>query len=136
MEFPKDILKEVYWSFSEGPIANTDAFAAAIGVYYKQFYKLKLNFKWKDIALNHPKISIQYLKYNNAEEDYDEPDFTLSADNGKYFTYKELFFKIHQMCTSKKAYSLEFDDRCYFEGLVFSGTIEDDVPLYFMITGS
>jgi hypothetical protein len=134
MNFPKNILKDVYWSFSEGPIADADAFAEAIGIYYKNFYKRKLNFKWKDIAFNHPSINIQYLKYNEAEEDYDEPDFTLTADNGKHFTFKELFFKIHQACGNVDA--LENDQRCYFEGLLYSESIENNVPVYFMITGS
>jgi hypothetical protein len=134
MNFPKNILKDVYWSFSEGPIANSDAFANAIGEYYKQFYKLKLNFKWKDIALENKAISIQYLKFNSKDDDYDEMEFLLTADNGKNFTYKELFFKIHQECG--KETGLEYDERCYFEGLLFSESVENNVPLYFMITGS
>lgn len=134
MTFPRDILKDVYWSFSEGPISDADAFALAIGEYYKKFYKLKLNFKWNDIALKHPSITIQYLKYNIEDEGYDEHSFTLESDNGKSFTYKELFYKIHRECGRPE--SLEYDERCYFEGLLFSGLVEEDVPLYYMITGS
>jgi hypothetical protein len=133
MSQPKYLLKDLYWSFSEGEIFNKEEFKAQFESYHKSIgLAKKMPFKWGDIAFDYPKIEIQYMLYNEKEEDYDEPTFKLSADNDKNFTYEELLFKIHQVCGK----TLEFDDRCYFEGLMFSGTIENNVSLYFMITGS
>lgn len=132
MIYPKNLLKDLYWSFSIGAITDENDFITEFETYHKNItLAKKMPFKWTDIAFDFPKIEIQYLKYNEEEEDYDEPDKIFEANNGKNFSYKELLFKIHQECVS-----LENDDRCYFEGLIYSGSEEDGVPTYFVVTGS
>ena len=132
MSYPKNLLKELYWTFSFGVIADESEFVSRFESYHKEISSAKkMPFKWSDIAFDFPKIEIQYLKYNEAEEDYDEPTKILEANNNKNFSYQELLFKIHQECSV-----LEDDDRCYFEGLIYSDSEEDGVPTYFVITGS
>lgn len=132
MNYPKYILKDIYWAFSEGPIKEIEEFATRLETYHKGIsMSKKMPFKWNDIAFKYSKIEIQYLKYDDEEEDYNDEFETITADNNKNFTFKELFFKIHQI-----GVNLQDDDNCYFEGLTFSGTVEEGVPTYFMITGS
>jgi len=132
MSYPKFLLKDLYWSFAEGVISDEEAFVNRFETYHKSILKAKkMPFDWNAIAFDFPKIDIQFLKYNEEEEDYDEPSEILTSNNEKNFTFKELLFKIHQECAV-----LENDDRCYFEGLMYSGSEEDGVPTYFVITGS
>ena len=132
MSYPKFILKDLFWSFSEGIIATETKFIEQFEAYHKSISQSKkMPFNWSDIVFNFPKIEIQYLKYNEDEEDYDEPSRILEAKNGINFSFQEILFKIHQECVS-----LENDDRCYFEGLMYSDSEENGVPTYFVITGS
>jgi hypothetical protein len=131
MKYPKFLLKDLFWSFSEGVIDNQATFVKQFENYHKNIALAKsMPFKWTDVVFDFPKIEIQYLKYNEEEEDYDEPSKILIAENNTNFSYQELLFKIHQECVV-----LEDDDRCYFEGLMFSDNTED-IPTYFVITGS
>jgi hypothetical protein len=133
MSYPKHILKDLYWAFSEGPITDENEFVSRFEEYHKDISSTKkIPFKWNDVAFEFPKIKIQYLKYNEQEEDHDEPDFIISSSNGKNLSYKDLLFNIHQEC----GVSLENDDRCYFEGLMYSGSEDEGIPLYFMVTGN
>jgi hypothetical protein len=132
MSYPKNILKDLYWSFSNGEITDQNEFVSQFETYHKDISSAKkMPFGWEDVAFDFPKIEIQYLKYNEEEEDYDEPTAIFTADNGNNFTFKELLYKIHQECVA-----LEDDDRCYFEGLLYSGIEEKGIPLYFVVTGS
>jgi hypothetical protein len=132
MSYPKKLLQELYWTFSFGAITDENVFISQFETYHKSILGAKkMPFKWSDVAFNFPKIEIQYLKYNEEEEDYDEPSKIINANYGKNFSYQELLFKIHQECSV-----LEDDDRCYFEGLMYSDSEENGIPTYFVMTGS
>jgi hypothetical protein len=135
MDYPKELLKDIYWAFSNGQYANQNEFETAIKTYHKEIVGGGLPVNLNTVLFESPKLVIQYDMYNEEEEDYDELQELLVAENGNNFTAGELLYKIHKHIGSK----LEDDDNCYFEGLLFA-TIEDpdypDIPVYFLITGT
>ncbi len=134
MNYPQELLRNIYWSFANGEFSSQEDFVSELKAYYKEISDKSLT-NIDSIIFKHPKIVLQYLKYNEQEEDYDEPQELLEADNGINFTFIELMFKMHQ----KIEPALKNEDNCYFEGLTF-GTTEDpdyqQIPVYFLDTGS
>ncbi|WP_413511565.1 hypothetical protein [Myroides odoratus] len=129
MDYPKFILKDIYWSFSEGRIDSIELFTEEVEQYYRSISGKKFPLKWDDIIFNFPAIELQYVKY--IDDEPEEPYELVRADNGINFTVRELFYKTH-----KVGINLEDDDNCYFEGLMHSGDENEGVPIYFLITGS
>lgn len=134
MEYPKQLLRNIYWAFSEGAINSMENFALAITSYHRDISGSNLPVQLNEVIFNHPKIVLQYVKYDEEIDDFEEPQELVEADNGESFTVKELLYKIHQV-----GINLENEDNCYFEGLTFATSDDPDflnIPVYFLDTGS
>ncbi|MCB9262827.1 MAG: hypothetical protein H6607_10675 [Flavobacteriales bacterium] len=136
MEFSKYLFRDVIWSFFFDPFDTQAEFEKELKNYHEEIdFRSKLNLDFKGVALENKDVAIQYIKWNEEEEDHDEERIILVADNGKYFTNGELMYKIHQALAPE----LENDERHFFEGLLFGGDAEPEnpgIPLYFVLTGS
>lgn len=135
MEYPEELLRDIYWAFSNGQFGNEADFKEELKTYHKAIAGKALSVQLDDTILDHPKVVIQYMKYNDDEEDYDEPQEIFEADNGKSFKTGELLFKINETI----GLELEEEDNRFFEGLTF-GTEDDPdfpkIPVYFLDTGT
>jgi len=133
MEYPEELLRNIYWAFSEGTIENREEFMNLIRDYHEEISGSVFPIQPEEIIFNHPKMVLQYVKYTDTE-DFEEPQEMIEAENGENFTGEELLFKIHQV-----GVNLEDEDNCYFEGLTFA-TNDDpdfiDIPVYFLDTGN
>ena len=129
MSSPKYIFKDIYWSFSIGAITEVEQFVTEMEKYYKTISGKNFPLKWDEVVFDFPKLELQYLKY--TDDDFEEPYELVEADNGLNFTVKELLYKVHQV-----GVNLENDDNCYFEGLLYSNDENENVPIYFLRTGS
>jgi len=135
MQYPKELLRNIYWSFNYGPVENRQKFEEAVKTYHYKVSGQEFPFDLNEEILPFAKVVIQYMKYDEEEEDWDEPQILLEAENGKSFTAGELLYKIHQ--TAGKA--LEGDDNVYFEGISFATDQDPDfpgIPVYFLDTGT
>lgn len=133
MEYPKVLLRNIYWAFSEGPIENQENFINRLTSYHEQISGVKLPMGLDKIIFDYPKIVLQYVKYDE-NDDFEEPQELIEANNGESFSARELLFKIHQV-----GINLENDHNCYFEGLTFATSDDPDfpeIPVYFLDTGS
>ena len=81
---------------------------------------------WDPCSTQYPTCSLR-----NTDDDFEEPYELVEAENGLNFTVKELLYKVHQV-----GVNLENDDNCYFEGLLYSNDENENVPIYFLRTGS
>lgn len=129
MNYPKELFRDIYWSFSIGEITSIAEFTSKLETYHKDISGKKIPVKWDEIVFNFPKLELQYLKYTN--DDIEEPFELVLADNRQNFTAKELLFKTH-----KVGVNLKNDDNRYFEGLTFADDDNEGVPIYFLDTGS
>lgn len=133
MEYPKELLRDIYWSFSQGAYSSQSEFLDALKTYYKAITGNKLTLNFEDVIFDYPKIVLQYVKY--TEDDVEEPQVLLDADNGQNFRLAELLYKAN----NDVGVNLENDDNCYFEGLTFATEDDPDfpaIPVYFLDTGS
>ena len=95
MSYPKELFRDIYWSFSIGKIASANKLTSEIEKYYKAISGKTLQIKWDEIIFDFPELELQYVKYNKGE--IEEPFELIKADNGKNFTSKELMFKVHHL---------------------------------------
>ena len=140
MEFPEELFKEIYWSFSEPLFDTQNEFRDALKTYHKTIgYKTGLPpIKWEEVVIESPVVGIQCAIFPSTEdEEIMEPQKELTADNGKNFTAKELLFKVHNLVGVP--YLADEDNR-FFEGLTFATeedpSFPDGTPVYFLDTGS
>ena len=145
-----DILKSVYWEFSNQEYMSNDAFTLDIINYIEDN---KANWNPNGIAINSRKVCIVYeafitgieqLRSNETVIDMSYLDeecridgvfqtdikACLTADNGKYFTNVELLRKIHNQLAYKDLGNNEF-----LEGLEYIET-DGETSIYRLITGS
>ena len=139
MEYKKELLRDVYWSFALEQHSKQAAFEAALLAYHDEISGKKLPFKMNEIVLPFPEVVIQYLVWEEQEDDDDddfsEPQIKLIADDKKGFTFGEILYKIH----SSIGEILAEGESYFFEGLTFA--IDDDpdfpgIPVYFLEQGS
>ncbi len=135
MNYDKELLRDIYWSFNNEQYDSQKDFEAALTEYYKLISGDNIPIQFDKIVINSPKVVIQYMKYNYDEEDWDEPQVLFEAGNENGFTAGELLYKIHKDIGKE----LEGEDNVFFEGLTFA-TIDDPdfpkIPVYFLDTGS
>ena len=133
MEYPKQLVTNIYWAFSEGPVANQEEFFEKLTAYHEAISGQALPVSPDEVIFEHHVMVLQYVKYL-GNDDYEEPQVPIQADNEQNFTAKELLYKIHQV-----GLNLENDDNCYFEGLTFATSDDPDfmeIPVYFLDTGN
>lgn len=146
----EDILKSVYWTFTNQEYVSNDTFTMDIINYIEDN---KANWNPKGIAINSRKVCIVYeafitgieqLRSNETVIDMSYLDEEcridglfqtdikayLTADNGKYFTNVELLRKIHNQLAYKDLGNNEF-----LEGLEYIET-DSGTSVYRLMTGS
>ena len=141
MSEAKIIAKDIYWDFSVFPQFDTqEDFIKQLKEYVNEvsFYNKLPNFD--EIAIENGEVLLQYMKWDEEEDDYDEIRIKITSDNNTNFSMGELLYKMHNSICE----DLVDDERCFFEGLMYGGedNMEDDdsdepkMPLYFVLTGS
>ena len=126
MKYPKYIMENVEWVFSDGPNKTINDFIEKVCIHCEN-----INVKcWdtREIAIYIPKIHIKYSYWNESIENDVYEDFLLIADNKSYFTNGELLFKIHNAIEYNLAENLE--EHIFFGGLVFCEEEKDNIPIY------
>jgi len=134
-QYPKHILQDILWNFSEEKFPVIEGFRLALKAYNERIKAEPFNVDFDQTVLNTGRVAVQYEYWDNEIEDSIEPDFLLTADNGEFFTVAELLFKIHNTVQEK----LKEDDHHFFEGLdLWIGDHPNypDTPLYFLQQGS
>ncbi|MBC9797861.1 hypothetical protein [Sinomicrobium weinanense] len=135
MNYPKEIMTGILWSFEDRKFNRLEEFENALIKYNKDIKGESFAFDLTDNILNAPKVTIQYQYWDEKEEDHIEPDFLLSAYNNEFFLQGELLFKVHQEVCEK----LKDADNKYFEGFVLwegENPNNPEIPLYFLLQGS
>ncbi len=133
MDYPKEVLRDVYWAFREPTFDTIEEFIRDLKDYHRVISGESLKMDFNSIVFDFKEVVIQYVKY--TDDDIEEPQVKLTADNGQNFSYKELLYKLH----NHVGIDLFEDDNCFFEGLTFSQDDDPDfpdIPVYFLDTGS
>jgi len=123
-EFPKNLLRDVYWSFGGQVFENRTEFSEKIRQYQIDI-KDKDDWEPEKIVLQTPFINLIYDFWEGEEEV--EKTVEIKSDNDEYFTASELLFKIHNLVTE----NLRGMDHCFFEGLSLNKP-----PTYWLSLGS
>jgi hypothetical protein len=123
-EFPKNLLRDVYWSFGGQAFENQAEFSEKIRQYQIDI-KEKDDWEPENVVLQTPLINLIYEFWEGDEEV--EKRVEITADNGESLTAGELLFKIHNLVTE----NLREMDHCFFEGLTL-----DKPPTYWLSLGS
>ena len=132
--YPKLIMKDVLWVFTDY-YETMDKFIEKLIKYNEEISGIPFLFDQFEIALNSPKINIQYMYWDDNDEDIIESDFELTANNQKAFTKCELLYKVNNEVFEK----LKMIDNHFFEGFQLfdrDNPNSPDVPLYFLLQGS
>ncbi|MGB5981094.1 MAG: hypothetical protein WBG46_03015 [Nonlabens sp.] len=140
MEYPKQILYDIYWVFDEKHEDLTD-FNADLKAYHKAVSFSKLPIDPRATILETEKIVIQFaLPPEDEDDDEDDIQTLIEADSPEGFKAGELLFKINNiMMDHPKGFSIADYDRQFFEGLQFFTDDDPDfmgVPVYFLNLGS
>ena len=118
--------------FAQREITSQKKFQSQFESYNKE---MNDEFEWgpNQIVLESSKVRIQYMHWDENEQDQVEPQFEIWADNGESFTALELLYKIHNEVASK----LADEDAHFFEGLkLYDEGDDSDTPLYFLRQGN
>jgi hypothetical protein len=135
MNYPKEIMKDIFWSFDDKKFNTKEDFERALIAYNLNIRNQQPHLDVDKHVLETPKVTIQYFYWDEREDDTLEPDFLLSANNSSYFTLGELLYKVHNEVCEKLAQ----DDHHFFEGFeLWEGENPNnpDTPLYFLQQGS
>lgn len=141
MSTPKELLKDLYWSFRER-YADQSSFEADLTAYNTRL--LKPAPKLDEIVFPEQKMVIQHLWIPFIDEDFEEDEedkyFLIETENENGFTLGELMYKINNTgITEDKDYDLSDQDAHFFEGLEYLTDDDPEFPqtkVYFMILGS
>jgi hypothetical protein len=135
MNYPKQILRNIRWSFDNNKFQSQTDFEEELIKYNEEITDETFTKVLSENALHSPEVVIQYSYWDDDEEDILEPDFLLRADNGSYFTIGELLFKVHNEVCER----LKEDDHKFFESFdLWEGENPNNInsPLYFLQQGS
>ncbi len=135
------IAKDICWDFSVFPTFGTkEDFIYQLKEYVSEVCRYNKVPLFNEIVIEKGEVLLQYLKWDEEEDDYDEIRIKVTSDNNTNFSMGELLYKMHNSICE----DLVEDERCFFEGLMYGGedNMEDDdsnkpkLPLYFVLTGS
>jgi hypothetical protein len=141
MTTPKELLKDLYWSFIER-YADQESFEAELTAYNTRL--LKPAPKLNKIVFSEKRMVIQHLWIpfigEDFEEDQEDKYFVIETENENGFTLGELMYKINNTgITQGDEYDLSDQDYHFFEGLEYLTDDDPDYPqtkVYYMILGS
>ena len=141
--YPRELLDDVAWSFTDPPFASREAFVQAVAGYYTD---LEWEFEWRpdEVVLRSPRVQVRVEYWDDPEEllpgvTFDEDtgdlvaDLTAAGEEG--FTAGELLFKIHNAFAPQ----LSEGDHHFFEGLELVKNRDanpNEPPVYEVMTGS
>jgi hypothetical protein len=128
--YPRELLGDVPWSFTDPPFPSREAFVQAVADYYRE---LEWESEWRpdEVVLRSPRVRV-IVEY---WDDPGELEAELTADGEKGFTAGELLFKIHNAFAPQ----LSEGDHHFFEGLELVETHNanpNEPPVYEVMTGS
>ncbi|MBX7170881.1 MAG: hypothetical protein K1X72_07985 [Pyrinomonadaceae bacterium] len=123
-EFPKNLLRDVYWSFGGKVFENQAEFSEKVRQYQIDI-KEKDDWQPEKVVLESSAINLIYEFWEDDDEI--EKVVEINADNGESFTAGELLFKIHNLVVD----DLRGMDRHFFEGLSL-----DKPPTFWLNLGS
>jgi hypothetical protein len=137
-EFPKFLLDKICWDFtSQDKFPSQERFEDAVTNYNieafedDEQYNFDEEFDFKKIVLENSSILVSY--YADPTDGKGGFHFIeIKSANGVNFSNGELFYKLHNLVVHK----LRNSGHCYFEGLEFSQTNSNGIPIYEMIGGS
>ena len=124
IELPKNVLRDVYWSFG-GKVFDSQAEFDEKVRQYQIDIKEKDDWQPEKIVLSCANINLIYEFWEDESEV--EKVVEISADNGESFTASELLFKIHNLVT---------EDLCEMDHHFFEGLSLDKPPAYWLSLGS
>ncbi len=140
MEYPKNLLNNIYWVFDE---KHNDLleFSADLKAYHKAVSFSKLPVNPTDIILAKQSVIIQFaLPPMDDDDEQDDIQIKLDADQTSGFKAGELLFKINNaIIDHPDGFSIADYDKQFFEGLQYFTDDDPDfigIPVYFMILGS
>ncbi len=123
-QFPKNLLRDVYWGFGGQIFESEEEFNREIRQYQIDIKK-KDDWEPEKIVLQTPFINLIYEFWKGDDEV--EKVVEIRADNGRSFPAGELMFKIHNLVTE----DLRGMDHHFFEGLSLNRE-----PTYWLSLGS
>jgi hypothetical protein len=109
-DFPKNLLRDIYWAFGGDRFESQTEFNRAIRQYQIDIKK-KDDWRPEEIVLRAAGIALIYEFWEGDDEVTKAVE--VRADNDEFFTAGELLFKIHNLVTE----NLKGMDRHFFEGL-------------------
>ncbi len=130
MDLPKQVMDEVYWSFTGTVSSDIAAFNHQVQQYQ---ISIKDENTWRpeEVVIPCPKIRVLYMCWQDGDQV--EPIIELTSDNGKSFSAGELLFKVHNAVVEK----LREIDHHFFEGFCLSSRQSSHkAPLYILSQGS
>jgi len=133
MDYPKELLTDVSWTFGLGAFGSESEFENELKEYHDEVKGETLD--TNTAILECTKVIIIYEVYDDDEEDFLEKELTLEPDNGSSFKLKELLYKINE----EIAPELEDQDKRFLEGLFFESSNDPaypDTPIYNLFLGS
>lgn len=142
MDAPKEILKELYWSFYQ-VFSDKEKFEKELIEYNTRLLKPKP--KLDRIIYPENKIVIQFMVYQDSddnESDYDEErQILLETNDISGFTISELMYQINNKVVENEEDNIDISDQdaVFFEGLEYLTDDDPDYPqtkVYYMILGS
>uniref|UniRef100_UPI004049CBA5 hypothetical protein n=1 Tax=Flavobacterium sp. TaxID=239 RepID=UPI004049CBA5 len=142
MDAPKEILKELYWSFYQ-TFSDKEEFEKELIEYNTRLLKPKPQLN--RIIYPENKIVIQFMVYQDSddnESDYDEErQIFLETNNINGFTLSELMYQINNKVVENGEENIDISeqDAVFFEGLEYLTDDDPDYPqtkVYYMILGS
>ncbi len=138
MSTPKELLKELYWSFREH-YQDQQSFENDLTTYNTRLSKPAP--KLDEIVFSEQKIVIQYLFLeDDFIEDEEDKQILIETDNPNGFTLSDLMYKINNtVVTEDDSFDLSDQDAHFFEGLEYLTDDDPDYPqtkVYYMILGS
>lgn len=139
MNYPKELLENIYWSFSNNSFEDKETFIENLVNYNKQ---IENEINPDEIVIHIPEMIVRFIYQDVEDEDekYKKDDndsssfidFDIKSDNNKYITSGELLYKIHMNVLTKA----NLHDYKFFEGIEFLKKKYDSIPIYVLMLGS
>ncbi len=133
MEYPKQILAEVSWSFGLGQFDSKALFLNELKEYNDDVGNDDLDMD--QIVLTSARVIILFEVEDEGEENTGHRTASIEAENGANFTLGELMYRLNKDIGEK----IEDTDSRFFEGLLFLTDEDPDfnyAPAYYLNTGS
>lgn len=137
MSYPKTLVPELYWSFSNGVFDDVETFKSEL-LDYNEDNEVYVS-AWNDTLLESKEVIVQFINYaafgNLDDDEFDEEssDIEILIQANGNLQIGEFLFALNNLVTPH----LEDADHHFFERLLFAGDPEgSEPPRYFLDLGS